>query len=222
MMIAYPAADICCKMDEECIMTLVIENQHLFYSLVCDITNQMQGLSGSFVLSEDYQPLDMRKYAEVITQLVPFTVNQKELLNKLYTELKKYAVSEEMYHKTNELFSNISKYLYILTEDNGNELIYDVPEDINGILKAFNLRYDDSELSLTEKILEYSIAVNQLKGERVLILINLRSYLTDKQAEELFKNFILRKIRVICIENKEYKRLSPEKRIIVDEDMCVI
>ncbi len=222
MMIAYPAADICCKIDEECIMTLIIENQHLFYSLVSDITNQIQGLSGSFVLSDDYQPLDMRKYAEVITQFVPFTVNQKELLNKLYIKLKKYAVNEEMYHKTNELFSSISRYLYILTEEDENELIYDVPEDINGILKAFNVRYDDSELSLTEKILEYSIAVNQLKGERILILVNMRSYLTDKQAEELFKSFIFRKIRVICIENKEYKRFSSEKRIIVDGDMCVI
>jgi len=43
-------------------------------------------------LSEDHIPLDMRKTADLLTQFVPFTVNQKELITKLYAVLKKKAV----------------------------------------------------------------------------------------------------------------------------------
>ena len=64
--------------------------------------------------------------------------------------------------------------------------------------------------------------VNRYKGERVFFLVNLRSYLTEKQAEELFESVVLKKIKLVCIENKEYKRLRYENAIIIDEDMCVI
>lgn len=55
------------------------------------------------VLSEDHIPLDMRKTADLLTQFVPFTVNQKELITKLYAVLKKKAVDEKMYQYTQEI-----------------------------------------------------------------------------------------------------------------------
>ncbi len=222
MRIAYPAVDICSALEEENILTLIFENQHLFYDVVSDIGNQLDGHSGKVVLSKDYQPLDMRKHVELITQFVPFSINQKELINKLYSELKSKSADAQMYQKTTELYACISKYLYALTEEYESELTFDEPDDISGMLKSFNVRFYDEDKSLAEKILEYAIAVNELKGERVFIFVNMRSYLTDAQTENLFKSFILRKIKVICIENKEYARFEMEKRIVVDEDMCVI
>lgn len=221
-MIAYPVADICCELSDEHIVTIILENQHMFYSIISDINSQLEGADGKFVLSEDYQPLDMRKHTELITQFVPFSINQKELINKLYSTLKTRSMNEEMYQKTAELYTAISKYMYFLTEDYENELIFDCPDDISGLLKTFNVRFYDSDKSLSEKILEYTIAASELKGERVFIFVNIRSYLTDNQIEALFKNFILRKIKVLCIENKEYRKLTMEERIIIDEDMCLI
>lgn len=222
MMIAYPMADICCSLSEEKILTLVFENQHLFYDIVSDISMQLEGERGNFVLSEDYQPLDLRKHIELVTQFVPFSINQKELINKLYSDLKNKATDAQLYQQTSELYGEISRYLYVLTEEYGSELTFDTPDDISGLLKSFNVRFYDDDKSLAEKVLEYAIAVNELKGDRILVFVNMRSYLTDTQMESLFKNFILRKISVICIENKEYSKLQNEERIIVDEDMCLI
>ena len=222
MMIAYPAADICCELNEDKILTLTIENQHIFYSIITDIQSQLDGNDGIFVLSESFQPLDLRKNTELITQLVPFTVNQKELINKLYNLLKKEAVDEIMYQSTHEIMSNISEYLYKLTEEQDMELAITVPEDITGILKAFDVKFEDNNMSLSEKILEYTITSNELKGKKLFIIVNLRSYLTDFQTEQLFQSLLLKKIQLICIECAEHERLKNEEVIIIDKDMCVI
>ena len=222
MMIAYPAADICCELNENKVLTLTIENQHIFYSIITDIRSQLDGNNGEFVLSEDFQPLDMRKNTELISQLVPFTVNQKELISKLHNLLKKKAVDEIMYQSTHELLSYISEYLYKLTEEQEMELTLTAPEDITGIFKIFDVRFDDDDMTLPEKILEYVLTSSELKGKKLFIIINLRSYLTDIQAEQLFQSMLLKKIQLICIESSEHERLKNEEVIIIDKDMCVI
>lgn len=222
MMIAYPAADICCEIREDKIRTIVIENQHMFYNMISDIRSQLDGNKGEVVLSEDHIPLDMRKAADLLTQFVPFTVNQKELITKLYAALKKKAVDEKMYQYTQEIYRGIGEYLYKLIEDEENELDITIPEDITGILKAFDVRFDDSEMTLPEKLLEYMLSTNEFKGERLFITVNLRSYLTDKETEELFQSLLLKKIRLMCIESADHPRLINEEVIIIDKDMCVI
>ena len=222
MMIAYPAADICCELKEDKIQTIIIESQHMFYSIISDIQAQLEGNSGDFVLSENYIPLDMQKSAELISQFIPFTVNQKELINKLYNLIKRKAVNENMYLETREIILKISDYLYKLTEDEEYELTISVPEDISGILKAFNFRFDDAELTLSEKLLEYMISSNELKAKKLFITVNLRSFLTNSQTEKLFESVLLKKLKLLCIESAEHERIKNERVIIIDKDMCVI
>ena len=222
MMIAYPPAGIVSELDESHVLSIVIENRTLFRSITCDIHEQMIGNSGVFVLSENFTPLDIRKNAELITSFIPFEVNQKEIINKLYAVLKNKAVDGENFQRTQELYSYISKYLFELSTAADHDLIFDYPDDINGILKAFNVRLNDRNMTLPEKIMEYMLILEKLKGTKVFITVNMRSYITDEKIEQLFKSIVLHKINLICIENKEYSRLDTEKVIIIDEDMCVI
>ncbi len=222
MMIAYPPACICYEIKEHKIFSLIIEEPHTFFSLITDIRSQLDSEAGYFVLSEDYQPMELRKSADMITQFVPFTVNQKDLIGKLYSEFKQKAVDEKMYQSTNEMIAFVSHYLYKLTEESDYELSITRPEDISGILKMFDLRFDDREMSLPEKLLEYMIVSREIKGIRVFITVNLRSYLTDKQTEQFFESAILNKLPLICIENCEHSRLTKEDVVIIDKDMCII
>lgn len=163
----------------------------------------------------------MRKNTELITQLIPFTVNQKDLVSKLYSNMKKKSVNEKMYQSTQELIVRISEYLYQLTEDEESELTVTVPEDISGILKTFDLRFDDNDISLSEKLLEYMISSNEFKDKNLFIIINLRSYLTDNLTEQFFKSVLLKKLQLICIESTEHKRFGNEEVIIIDK-VCVL
>lgn len=222
MMITYPPASIYCELQEDRILSIIIEEQSAFCNIVSDIQSQLDGEMGDAVLSENYNLIDIKKNADLITQLIPFTVNHKELINKLYSDLKLKSVDEKTHLSTNKMISDISRYIYMLIEDSEYELLMTRPDDISGFLKAFNIRFDDKELSLSEKLLEYMIASREMRGINVFITVNLRSYLTDLQAQQLFESVILRKLSLICIESSEHSHLPNEKIIIVDKDLCVI
>lgn len=174
------------------------------------------------VLNVTEKQFELRKRAELITQIIPFEINQRDLVNKLYAEIKNVSVNERFYQHTQKLMADIALYIYMITESADNEIEIDVPQDISGILKAFGVRFYDKKMELSEKIIEYMTSVNKFKGERVFFFVNLRSYLTDRQTELLYKDMLLRKFKVICIENNEHMHLEYSKTLIIDKDMCVI
>lgn len=222
MTITYSPMNLLCELNEYTVLTLVIENQRVFHNLISDIYGQIRGENGEFVISENYRILETRKKAELITQFVPFEMNRKELINRLYSELKLNSVNEKNYQLTQQLLADLSKYIFNIAEDIDNELIYDMPSDISGILKSFNIRFSDENMTLSEKILEYMTAVNKYTGDKIFFLVNLKSYLTDNEAELLFKSIVLKKLSAVCIENCDRKRIPYEKTVIIDKDMCVI
>lgn len=221
-MIAYYPLSFTAEIEEGFVSTIVIENQSVFSKFVNDIYNQIDGYDGDVVLSDNSKIIELRKKAELVTQFIPFEVNKKDLLTKIYADLKLKAVNEVNYQKTQELIGGIYNFLYEISEEMDNIVTMNLPDDISGLLKIFDLRIADDDMSLSEKIMEYMTAVNRYKGEKVFFFVNLRSYLTDNQTRELFENIVLEKMNAYFIENKEYTRLENEKVVIVDEDMCVI
>lgn len=221
-MIAYYPLSFTAEIEEGFVSTIVIENQSVFSKFVNDIYNQIEGYDGDVVLSDNSKIIELRKKAELVTQFVPFEVNKKDLLTKIYADLKLKAVNEVNYQKTQELIGGIYNFLYEISEEMDNIVTMNLPDDISGLLKIFDLRIADDDMSLSEKIMEYMTAVNRYKGEKVFFFVNLRSYLTDNQTRELFENIVLEKMNAYFIENKEYTRLGNEKVVIVDQDMCVI
>ena len=59
-------------------------------------------------------------------------------------------------------------------------------------------------------------------GKKLFVTVNLRSYISDKEAELFMQTALLHKFNVFMIENYEHKRLSYEKRFIIDADLCLI
>ena len=91
--------------------SIVIENQKLFYSVIRDIFNQVQGEEGISVLSEDNKVLPMAKHIELLTRFVPFDMNQKSLITKMTTRMQNIAVDESHYLETKEMIGKWEQYL---------------------------------------------------------------------------------------------------------------
>lgn len=220
--IAYSPFTLLIEIEEGFVNTVVIENQSVFSEIVSDFSNQLNGLSGKLVLSDDFKTVEIKKKVELVTQIIPFEINKKDLVNKIHSDLKLRAVDETNYQKTQELLASIYKYLFDISDDMDNLVTMDMPEDIGGLLKMFDFKISEDDMSIQEKIIEYMTAVNRYKGEKVFVFVNLRSYLTDSQVQVLFENIVLEKMQAVFIENKEYPRLQNEKVVIIDKDMCVI
>ena len=203
-------------------MQIVIEEPSAFSKFIEDIYIQMKGEKGTIVLSENYVPIDLKNKAEIITQLIPFNVNTKELLNKVYAKLRADSVKAEIYNFTQDVLSLGEKYLFELTKDTSSSLVYDRPEDISWILKGFNLCFENDGLSLSERLFEYMTAVMEYVGKSTFFIVGLRSYVPEKEDSEFYKSVLLNGITLICIESHETVLLENEHRVIIDQDLCII
>ena len=221
MSVTYSPIGLYEEFGEDKFLSLIIEDQQLFFELIYDIARQIENKNGCFLVSEDQGMFDLHKKAELITQFIPFTVNRKELLTKVYAYFRQEALNADNYEKTAKILADIENYLYDLTE-NEDGFVFSVPDNISGLLKCCDFKYDDEDKALPEKISEYICAVNEFMGKDIFITVNLRSYITNEDAERLFSELTLRKISIICIENKEHICLSCENRVIIDGDMCII
>lgn len=222
MKLVYPMMNVEMVFEENTVNSLIVENQKMFYETVSDLYYQTEGLKGQLVLSENYEPIEIRKYTELITQFVPFTLNKKDILTKLYADIQRYSLSADMIERTHSILAELERYISDLSDNYTNELECSEATDIIPLLKMFDLKFADDDKSLCEKLLDYFMSAEQYKGKRLFVTVNLRSYIDDAQAELFFQSVMMRKIKLLCIENCVHKKLNGEKRIIIDNDLCVI
>ncbi len=209
-------------MSEDTVTSLILEQPKLFYEFVSDIHAQCCGSSGTACFSDSSAGFSLSKDSVLITQLIPFEINQKPLLNALYARMKKLSHEKEMYHSSHEISGKIDSFISMLSEQCEEELVWDHLDDITALLKAVSLRFYAEQPDLQSQLLDYMLACREYLGKRLFITVNLRSYLGQNEAEAFFHSIVLHKLSVLCIENREYPRVTNEKCVIVDQDFCII
>lgn len=222
MTFAYAPLNLYVEMSEDSVTSLILEQPKLFYEFVSDIYAQNSGSSGTACFSDADASFSLSKHAVLITQMIPFETNQKPLLNALYARIKKISQDKDTFLLSHEISGRIDSYINVLTEQCEGELIWDHVDDMTVLLKAVSLRFFDEQTDLQSQLLDYMLVCREYLGKRLFITVNLRSYLSQSDADSLFHSMILHKLSVLCIENHEYPRVRDERCVIVDQDFCVI
>lgn len=221
MKIIVPQVDYVFDCAGEKMCSIIIENQKLLYSVVCDILGQIQGDDGKTVLSEDNQVLSISKCAELITQFTPFELNHKNLISKVVSQMQKIVVDEQHYLKTQQLVGDWERYLMELSVGMVGNLNF--PKVLaDTLVKSAGIEFDDTYDSLAEKIIDCFELVQEYDKRKLFILVNLRSYLSDEEMNIFMQDVLTRNIQVLLLESSERTVLQNEKRYIVDADLCVI
>ena len=91
-----------------------------------------------------------------------------------------------------------------------------------GDIWAEYLKENKLEENYFERIIRYVKIVVSILHIRVLVFVNLRSYLTDEQIQELMEEALRQQIYVVLVENSQKNCIEGGKRYIIDKDMCVI
>ena len=189
--------------------SIVIENQKLFYSVIRDIFNQVQGEEGISVLSEDNKVLPMAKHIELLTRFVPFDMNQKNLITKITTRMQNIAVDESHYLDTKEMLGKWEQYLMKLSLNLVGSFGFS-KISIETLIKAAGIRVDDDYDNLGEQLLDYFELVQEYDGK------------PDAEMNLFLQNIIERDIQILILESSEHPILEWECRHIVDADFCIL
>lgn len=222
MKLAHPDINTLIELEEGMIYIFSIENPRFFFSVIADLYAQTCKGVGRFVLSENNSPIDISSNAELITQLIPFEVNRKSLLTRLYSKIKEEAFNEVNYLATSELIATIGKYFYSLSENADGQIVFDDEADFSALLKATGARFQEDYDSLSEKLLDYMLNVRQYEKDKLFIFVNLKSYIGADEIKGFYKMIILHKLKVLLIESVTRDKEEYEKRLIIDIDLCEI
>lgn len=200
----------------------IIESPKLYAYYLQELFLQQNGEEGRFVLSDKEKELNIAKNMEIIVNPFQIEINGRKILNKLYAELDQLSKSELMYVKTLELTGKIQEYLLELEQNTEYVLEFDMDLDMPALFKSVGIRYEVQETDFFEQIIRYiKIAVNVL-ATKVFVFINLRSYLTDLQMQELIKEISYQDVKGLFIENHERSCMEGGMRYIIDRDGCEI
>ena len=185
-----------------------------------ELYRQCNGEDGALILSELETSLSIEANVQVIGN--PFTVdfNDRKVLHKLYQELK--GVSEECVLDMLEIQQRIMQYLNALSVKVPYVLAYDERVDGPALYKMCNVRLENNFDDLQQKMIEYLKILSMLCGIKVVVFVNLKSFLDEAQLLELYKTAFYYKIYLLLIEATQRTVLKGEKYYILDQDDCFI
>lgn len=222
MKLLLPGVDHVFDMQENDITEIIIENQSLMRSMLTDVWNQVDGLDGLSIISEDDKQLPINKYIEVIDRFIPFNINRKSLLTKITSEIEKRALEPDYYAETTELLSKIEKLLMDVSYELSNIDIVFENITVSSLIKFSGVSINEEYESLGEKLVDYMELVTEYDRRKLFLFVGLRSYLSDSELDLFVDTVRRRGYEVVLIEAVERIAINGIKRYIIDNDLCEI
>lgn len=223
MKLTYLSLDLDLTLPGDMITTLIVEEPAMFRKLIYDMIKATKGEDTDWVLSTERKTLELKKDSYIISDIFDLDVNNRTLLTRLNQRLSDIAVEEvELLYDINQ---KIQQLLFTLEESLPIEVNHDELITAQGLVKLGNFVICDDGFDDIGKVANYIEIVMELLHPKLIILINTRSYMTEKEVGLLFDTLLCKKIPVLCIERNcvDNVKLVENKEVIytIDSDMCV-
>lgn len=217
MNFAHPLLEKAITINEGETSTIVIENP-------VALRNTVHGISTSnpeYVLSKNFSPVEISKYAEFITDMFDVDFAAKKISTKLTAEAER--ASADYPNETLSLLNNLNTYAELISEKLDYPIKFSFVENAEKLIKLLNFTIDCENMPFPETLLTYMGICRNFFGKQLFIFLNLKSFISDSEFELFCKNVEYEKFRVLLIEGFDCKRTAEtETKIIIDNDLCVI
>ena len=209
------------EFDETSVFTLILERKDIYRQALKELYAQVLGESGEWILSENDRILKIPTNVEMITDFVGFDPNNKKLLARIQKILEEEIEQGEEYAEGMAILSRIEQLLDRAGERFSFPVIYE-GLTIGALVKiAAPKLIDDYETDL-EKIIAYMELIRELMGERLFVMVGMKYYFTAQEMQLFIDTVVLHRYKVLLLESYESDILVNEKRMLLDNDICVI
>lgn len=222
MKFAHTALGTVFRWDRPVIPTLVIEDPTLFRQVIRDIHGAIAGDTTAAVLSVADAPVPMAGRAELIGDLIGFSLNRKPLLHKVTAALEETALSTEHYVATAQLRAEIENAI--------DRWAFAFPCDITvgsitpaALLKAAGVTLRETyegEWGEAERLIDYMELVREFERDKLFVFVHLRSWFRDETVARFLETALAHEYKVLLIDAHAATRLHCEDRLTVDTDLC--
>lgn len=218
--LAINALNICDDISNIDSYLLVIKNKKILYKILSNSDLQYED-SYIQILDENYKELKLSDYIDFISSIINLDSNSKKNLNVLIRRIKKEEIEilRSTSEKINEILEECAKQIKINSPIN---ISYDIEVDEDDIIKLLSISLQDDSPDLIERINNYINISFELRGIKIFIFYNLLAFLEENELDSLIRTNKYNGIKIIDIENVEFKTSIFDHIKILDEDICVI
>ena len=218
--LAINALNICDDISNIDSYLLVIKNKKILYKILSNSDLQYEN-SYIQILDENYKELKLSDYVEFISSIINLDSNSKKNLNVLIRRIKKEEIEilRSTSEKINEILEECAKQIKVNSPIN---ISYDIEVDEDDIIKLLSISLQDDSPDLIERINNYINISFELRGIKIFIFYNLLAFLEENELDSLIRTNKYNGIKIIDIENVEFKTSIFDHIKILDEDICVI
>lgn len=218
--LAINALNICDDISNIDSYLLVIKNKKILYKILSNSDLQYEN-SYIQILDENYKELKLSDYVDFISSIINLDSNSKKNLNVLIRRIKKEEIENlrSTSEKINEILEECAKQIKVNSPIN---ISYDIEVDEDDIIKLLSLSLQDDSPDLIERINNYINISFELRGIKIFIFYNLLAFLEENELDSLIRTNKYNGIKIIDIENVEFKTSIFDHIKILDEDICVI
>lgn len=218
--LAINALNICDDISNIDSYLLVIKNKKILYKILSNSDLQYEN-SYIQILDENYKELKLSDYVDFISSIINLDSNSKKNLNVLIRRIKKEEIEilRSTSKKINEILEECAKQIKVNSPIN---ISYDIEVDEDDIIKLLSISLQDDSPDLIERINNYINISFELRGIKIFIFYNLLAFLEENELDSLIRTNKYNGIKIIDIENVEFKTSIFDHIKILDEDICVI
>lgn len=221
MRIIYAKYGIDLCLEENKITTIVIENPLVMSEVIRDISRQVNGEDGEWILSEQDKIFSIEKGSQFINNPLMVNSNEKRILTRLYKELFEQA-NTLMYEEYTQINSYIVSFLVRLLDTVPYHLDMEIDMDLTGILKLYGVKMESDGVGVLEVLIDYLRALSSICNIHVIWILNVKQFLTVEEVQQLYEFCFYEKILLINLEGQKNYNLEHEKCVIIDKDLCII
>lgn len=210
------------QFDEEYINVLTVNNSKCFSHIIGILNDKINGIESNeiFLLDEKNQEIKMDKKAYIVLDIFNIDYNSRKVLNKIYDIIAENIEKNQDY-EVEKMVMQLRNYIIQEINELPFEFVMKSELEIPEILKLYNLKIDDvNYTSILEKVEILIDIISTLKVADILIIPNLKLFLSSEELVELYKYSLYNNVKLLLIERNNEEQLKYEKNIIIDENFC--
>ena len=201
------------EVNTEYVRCIEIENKNYFYRVVSLLNNFDNGEE----LQDKIDFIDKINF-KLITDYFNMNLNDKKTLNDVIKCVKEN-IDETNYDKLLKNYQRLYN-LFSSSLDNIDLPIY-IEEDVNidNIIKLMNIKIKKED-NILKNLFIFIEIIKELQNYNLLVLVNLKQYLTKEELNEFYKYAIYNKVALLLIDNISYGIAQKyEKKLIIDDNL---
>lgn len=220
MRLFYEKGNIDINMVSSGLYGLCIEKSELLRDFIQELYLQTAGDGGTLYLTDGAKNVRFDREVTVVFNPFAINVNEKKILSKLYADMDAIA-KQELYVELQAINTMVVSAFDEINMKIQYSIDYGLSLDFQQLLKIYNVRLDEQETELSERIANYIHLAHNILNIKVFVFVQLKGYLSNEEIELLQETIQLEGVFVLLIESS-FRNVLGMKWWIIDKDSCII